>query len=270
MSRKSSELLRKLADVYFKPKDFEREGEIYKNLGIRKFKKFLFNGYYMNRLIRKFYPGHRLIYNDKHSMMIWETFTRIYEGMHVLGSVPFYISMKNSIENRDYSAEISGDGRPDRKISITGKGIGGLLSSFKMMLDQAVFQGQNSAKNLAQALKYTIATSQEEGAAVGSTILRPIYKSFMDLALKIGENDQTGNNAGVGVISIIDKFVDLERGISDDFVIKYPISLSLYKRGENSVWELWNGLAQPPVNEMFGYWDYYSSVADEGGFVIVF
>ena len=180
------------------------------------------------------------------------------------------IKFAGVIENRDYSAEISGDGRPDRKISITGKGIGGLLSSFKMMLDQAVFQGQNSAKNLAQALKYTIATSQEEGAAVGSTILRPIYKSFMDLALKIGENDQTGNNAGVGVISIIDKFVDLERGISDDFVIKYPISLSLYKRGENSVWELWNGLAQPPVNEMFGYWDYYSSVADEGGFVIVF
>jgi hypothetical protein len=174
------------------------------------------------------------------------------------------------ITQRGYSASMSEDGKPDRNIVMTGSNIGGLLSAFKMVIDAAIYQGQPSAVTLASNLQKKLASAQDEGAKVGPTILLPIYQSFMGLALKIGESDSAGNSAGIGVRAILDKFVDLETGIPNNFIIKYPMTLSLYQRGENSIWELWQGLAQPPINEMYGRWNPKSAKSSDGGYEIIF
>jgi hypothetical protein len=43
----------------------------------------MFNGNYMNALLRKAFPNHKLI-RDESSAKSWEMFTRIYEGVHLL------------------------------------------------------------------------------------------------------------------------------------------------------------------------------------------
>ena len=90
-------------DLYFKPKSFERSGRVYEALGVRKFKKFMFNGDYMNALLRKSNPNHKLI-GDKSSIMGWEMFTRIYEGFHVgVGSL-MLSGMINRLADSDYKS----------------------------------------------------------------------------------------------------------------------------------------------------------------------
>ncbi len=85
--QKAGSVAKYVLDLYFKPKSFEKSGRVYEALGVRRFKKFMFNGDYMNALLRKANPNHKLI-KDKSSARSWEMFTRIYESVHVgIGSL---------------------------------------------------------------------------------------------------------------------------------------------------------------------------------------
>ncbi|MBI2547225.1 MAG: hypothetical protein HYW23_02150 [Candidatus Aenigmarchaeota archaeon] len=99
--QKAGDMARYVSDFYFKPKSFERSGKVYEALGVRKFKKIMFNGDYMNALLRKYNPNHKLIRNEG-SAKSWEMFTRIYEGIHVGFGSLMLSGMVDRLANGDY------------------------------------------------------------------------------------------------------------------------------------------------------------------------
>lgn len=153
------------------------------------------------------------------------------------------------VETRRYSAQISPDGKPNRRVLINGGGIGKLLSTFNLILNQAFYQATTIADAAAQKLSAKLASEMAENAQIGP-ILKSIYEDYMDLVIKIGTT-----SASIGVKQIIDNFIDIDSGLSNELVAIYPVSLSLYQVGENNIWQIWSQLLFPPVNELFGRWN---------------
>ncbi|MEK6969115.1 MAG: hypothetical protein AABW48_01675 [Nanoarchaeota archaeon] len=79
---KAGDIALYVSDLYFKPKSFEQSGKVYEALGVKRFKKFMFNGDYMAALVRKADPDYKLI-NSWGSAGLWEQVTRLFESIHV-------------------------------------------------------------------------------------------------------------------------------------------------------------------------------------------
>lgn len=153
------------------------------------------------------------------------------------------------VEARRYIAKMGADGKPERKISINGGSLGKLLSSFKLIIDQYLFQGTGTAQTVSQELKVALAQQMASGQQI-APIFEEIYKSFFKLVLEMGEVNQPG----IGIKSVIDNFIDYTSGLSRTLVLNYPLNLSLYQVGENSIWDIWNQMVHPPIGELYGLW----------------
>ena len=153
------------------------------------------------------------------------------------------------VENKRFSARMSG-GTPNKQISITGVALGNLLSSFPLVIDQFLYQGNTLAEQANIQLKARLAAAMEDGYPL-KNIMTAIYDSFFELSLKMG----TVNVGGLGIKSIIDNFVGFGNQISSDVVLKYPIALSIYNVGINNIWDILSTLIVPPIYELFMLFD---------------
>jgi len=78
-----SDTVSKLADMWFDPKSFESK-ELYENLGIRKFKKYLPTGELTSKLVWKLTKKNAFIKDGSlESLKSYEKYTRIYETIHL-------------------------------------------------------------------------------------------------------------------------------------------------------------------------------------------
>ena len=98
---KAGDIGKYILDLYFKPKSFERSGKIYEALGVRQFKKFMFNGDYMNALLKKFDHNYKLIRNKSYARDR-EVATRIFEGVHIGGCSIMVYCLIYSLADGDY------------------------------------------------------------------------------------------------------------------------------------------------------------------------
>lgn len=71
-----------LPDRYYRIKPCESRGLVYERLGIRFFKRFVPNGDYVNRIIRRSNAGYRVVC-DKESIIRFEANTRLAEKCHL-------------------------------------------------------------------------------------------------------------------------------------------------------------------------------------------
>jgi len=154
------------------------------------------------------------------------------------------------IENVRLTAKMGSGGKPDRKILISGGNMGKMLSSFKLIIDVYLYIGTAFAKDVSKELKAKLSSVNAPGSRIFD-ILKPIYESFMDLTLKMG----IANPQGKGIKPLLEYYIDYESEFSKDLLIKYPVALTLYQEGENSIWDIWSALVHPPLNELFGRWN---------------
>ena len=70
-------------DSYFRPKAFELRGKLYDAMGVRLFRRFMMDGDYMNRRLRRTVPGYRFI-AGRDSMRRFEALTRANERGHLM------------------------------------------------------------------------------------------------------------------------------------------------------------------------------------------
>ena len=153
------------------------------------------------------------------------------------------------VKESRYSARISGDGKPSRRIRISGGGFGELLSTFQLVLDQVLYAASTTAENASRQLNARLAARLDKNSSIGD-LFKIIYDAFMELAAAIGLE-----GVNIGVKPILDYFLDFGSGISDELRAIYPMVLSLYNVGANNVWQILSNLLFPPVNELFGRWN---------------
>jgi hypothetical protein len=75
---------RLLPERYYRIKPCESSGRVYERLGIRSFKRFVPNGDYVNRIIRRSDSGYRVVW-DEESIVRFEARTRLAEKCHLAG-----------------------------------------------------------------------------------------------------------------------------------------------------------------------------------------
>jgi hypothetical protein len=155
------------------------------------------------------------------------------------------------VRNKRYASQMGSDG-PERSIAISGLSLAGLLAQFKIIIDQFLYAGTQTAIQANQQLKAKLQELNGAGAPMGR-IIKTIYDAFFTFALDMGRQIEKENKMAFpfGIKNIIDKFVEFDTGISDDIVLKYPIALSIYNTGENDVWSILQGLLTPPFYELF-------------------
>lgn len=154
------------------------------------------------------------------------------------------------VEDIRFSARMTSAGKPQREILVEGGSIGKLLSTFKIILNQAILPGTGTAKSKSDILNGILQATIVEGGSI-KNIFGLIYKDFMELMIAIGQSEKIQNQ---GIYALLDYFIDYENGISKDIEAIYPTSFSLYSVGENNIWDIWDNLAYPPINELFGIW----------------
>ncbi len=137
-----------------------------------------------------------------------------------------------------------GDTGPSRNIVVQGYGFGKLLSIFILPLDYHLWPG------LPKDIADNILTRELEASGKKlRAALRTIYKNFITLT--------TVNDSGVaaGIKALIDKYIDIDTGISSDLEAWYDLAMGLYQTGENDIWGIWKSLIPAPIYELFGRWD---------------
>jgi len=157
------------------------------------------------------------------------------------------------VKSLRYTARISGDGKPNRRISISGGSFGELLSTFQLVLDLILYKGSPVAEAASVQLSAVLAAELEKGNNIGD-LFKIIYDHFMDLAMAVGLE-----GVSIGLKPLLDHFLDFDSYISRDLNAIYPMALSLYNVGANNIWQILSNLLFPPVNELFGRWNYRSS-----------
>ena len=70
-------------DSYFRPKAFELRGKLYEAMGVRLFRRFMMDGDYMNRRLRRAVSNYRFI-AGRDSMRRFEALTRANERGHLI------------------------------------------------------------------------------------------------------------------------------------------------------------------------------------------
>jgi len=153
------------------------------------------------------------------------------------------------IDNIRLSAKIGSEGKPNRRILVSGGNMGKLLASFKLILDRFLYIGTEKANIESERLMASLAEMRNKGASIAPMLIA-IYEDFFNLILKMGEVNPQGN----GVKAILDYYIDYSKGLQKDLKLKYRFAPTLYQVGENSIWDIWKALIHPPVNELFGRW----------------
>lgn len=138
-----------------------------------------------------------------------------------------------------------GDTGPSRNIVVQGYGFGKLLSIFTLPLDYHLWLNGNTAEVASENL---IRELEASGKKLREA-LRTIYKNFMVLT--------TVNDSGVapGIKVLIDKYIDIDTGISNDLEAWYDLAIGLYQTGENDIWGIWKSIIPAPIYELFGRWE---------------
>ncbi len=154
------------------------------------------------------------------------------------------------VKGLQYTARISGDGKPSRKVSVTGGSFGELLATFQLVLDLVLYQGSTVAEAASVQLSAVLAAELDENNNIGD-LFKIIYDHFMNLAMAVGLE-----GVNIGIKPLLDNFLDFDSGISSELKAIYPMALSLYNVGANNVWQILSNLLFPPVNELFGRWNY--------------
>ena len=75
-------IARSLPENYYRLRFFELSGRLYEWVGIRRFKRVVPDGDYLNRLVRQSNPQHRLI-SSQESLIQFEARTRLAERLHL-------------------------------------------------------------------------------------------------------------------------------------------------------------------------------------------
>ncbi len=153
------------------------------------------------------------------------------------------------VKNLRYQSRIGGDGKPNRRIRISGGSFGELLSTIQLVLDQVLYQASITAEAASEQLSAILAAEIEENNNIGD-LFKIIYNRFMDLVMAVGLE-----GVNIGIKPILDHFLDFDSGISHKLKAIYPMALSLYNVGTNNVWQILSNLLFPPVNELFGRWN---------------
>lgn len=139
-----------------------------------------------------------------------------------------------------------GDNGPVRTIVIQGSGFGKLLSTFKLALDYHLWLKGQDAETASTNLIREIEAS---GKKLRST-LQAIYKNFIILTTV---SDSGASSSGVK--ALIDRYIDIDTGISNDLEAWYDLAIGLYQTGENDIWGIWKSIIPAPIYELFGRWD---------------
>ena len=149
------------------------------------------------------------------------------------------------VSSRKYSSRVVDEG-VQRTITISGRGLTSLLSTYNLILDTFLYDSDVFAEAENQKLKAALTEKMDKGQQVIS-ILKTIYDAFFSLMFKMGRTNRTG----IGIKAILDYFIDFETDLLSDVVLLYPISLSIYRPGNNNIWGVLVSLINPPVNELF-------------------
>ena len=97
---KDKSFWQKLSDLYFQPKSFERSGKLYESLGVKWFRKYCPNGgsFWTKRGQSSMVKGRT---KENLESFIW--LTKILEGVHSFGFLPFYTTMTAiDLADKDY------------------------------------------------------------------------------------------------------------------------------------------------------------------------
>lgn len=155
------------------------------------------------------------------------------------------------VRNVRYTARMSEEGKPSRSISVSGMGMGGLLATFNVVLDQRVLKGVGStSESQARTIMERIAQKMAKGTPLKNAITA-VGDSFFELVKAIGLE----LNIPISISAVLANFIDYDTYIDKTVVHNYPVAYSLYEMGENNLWSIWNGMMNPPLNELFCRWE---------------
>ncbi len=154
------------------------------------------------------------------------------------------------IKNKRFSSSMGNDGKVMRSITFSGVSMGSMLSDFSLVLDQFLYEGTATAESASKKLMGELATLQSNEDARVAPILIAVYNSYFELTQAIGTL-----GASQGVKGVIDNFVDVNSRLSNDVVLRYPMSFSMYQIGINNIWDIISQAITPPINELFGVWN---------------
>lgn len=141
------------------------------------------------------------------------------------------------------------DDTPNRSITISGSGIGGILSSFKLLLDQHVHQYNSTVTTLNDRFRIYLESALKVEDSFRQVMISA-YTTFMRLMNVVGDLD---SGAGVGVV--LSRYLDYETGIDPDIKPQFPMHYTLYSVGANDIWSIWEGMVQRPIHELYGRWN---------------
>lgn len=152
------------------------------------------------------------------------------------------------VTNRRYQSRMSEKG-PQRAITISGKNVGALLLSFSIVTDLHILSANRTAETESKQFMASIASEVEENQNLSNLIVQ-----IKDAFIKMSE--AIGGSQNKGIKAIIDKYIDFSSGLDSNLKSQYPMALSLFRMGENNLWDIMNSLLAPPFHEFFGRWVY--------------
>lgn len=155
------------------------------------------------------------------------------------------------VSNKRHAARMTESG-PDRNIIVTGYGIGGILNRFTLLLDQIILADATttieSLEKQAKTLLNDLCAVHKENVSVAQ-IMETIARSFKKATTAIG-----GFPEGTGIFKVVDEYMVF----SDDakkLYAKYPMALSIFSYGGNTLADIWQSLVFKPLYEFFIRWD---------------
>ena len=132
---KTKSFWKKLDDLYFQPKFFEKSGKLYEALGIKLFRKYFPNGgsWWTKRGQPSMVEGRK-----KEDLEKFILLTKILEGMHAFGFLPCYASLTaKALEYEDYA----------------GVGVGILIMGVNLYPIMSQRYNRNKANKMLEILK---------------------------------------------------------------------------------------------------------------------
>jgi hypothetical protein len=157
------------------------------------------------------------------------------------------------VDDVRYSSSMTEQG-PQRSVVVVGNGIAYLLQSYKFVLDLKILAAfaLPSAESAQKAFMAALSMEQGKGAKVRS-ILEQTYSAYYTLLQRI---KSAMGITTFGMKGVLDKYMDFGNELSEDVVLQYPISVSMFRTGDNGLWDVWEQLLNPPYYELFGRWNW--------------
>jgi hypothetical protein len=144
-----------------------------------------------------------------------------------------------------YIAQMSDNG-PSRSIVVQGGGFGKLLEDFKLVMEYHLWLAGPDADTASKILLNEILAAGRNMR----NVLVTIYRNFM-LLTTLGADGASS----AGIKALIDRYVDINSGISENLEAWYDMTISLYQSGVNDIWSIWKGIIPAPLYELYGKWD---------------